>query len=126
MTPPKPYDGPVILPTGVPVDPNDPTKGTIRTVASAAELTEGVTELYQASNHLHQHLNVLGAAMQDGFADIGGLLEALIRDIAHEVRDDGADVSWLSDDVQEFLIARADARAEAAAARAATGVGNDA
>jgi hypothetical protein len=86
-------------------------------VASAIELTAGVTELFRAANFLNEHLNLLGAAMRDGFADIGALLEALIQDITHEVRD--GDDSWLSPAVREFLDSRAKAREEADEAAAA-------
>jgi hypothetical protein len=117
---PKPYTGPVIIPGAdgsVPVDPLDPTKGRVTPVASAIELTAGVTELFRAANFLNEHLNLLGAAMRDGFADIGALLEALIQDITHEVRD--GDDSWLSPAVREFLDSRAKAREEADEAAAA-------
>ena len=113
---PKKYDGPVILPGGVPVDPLDPTKGYLTPVATAVEMTAGITELFQAVNILDQHLSMLGRAMQDGFADIGTLIESLIGDITHETQDD--DAAWLSPAVQEFLDARVKARAEADAAAA--------
>jgi hypothetical protein len=118
---PKKYDGPVILPgadaRAVPVDPTDPTKGYVTPVATAAELTRGVTDAFAALNFLNQQASLLGNAMQDGFADIGNLLESLIHDIATEVSD--GDTSWLSPSVQEFLTAREAARKEADEAAAA-------
>ena len=106
---PKPYTGPVILPTGTPVDPLDPTKGNFTPVASAVEMTAAISELYGAANQNHGMTEVLGNAMQDGFADIGKLLEAFIHDVIHEIGNDG----WISDDVQEFLDARQSAREKA-------------
>ena len=114
---PKKYDGPVILPGGVPVDPLDPTKGYVTPVATAVEMTAGITELFQAVNILDQHLSMLGRAMQDGFADIGTLIESLIGDITYAMLNDD-DTAWLSPAVQEFLDARVKARAEADAAAA--------
>lgn len=118
-TGPKPYSGPVIIPGAdgsVPVDLNDPTKGRVTPVANAIELTAGVTELFQGFNALNEHLTILGGAVQEGFADIGTLIEALIHDITHEAND--GDTSWLSAGVQEFLDARVKARADADAAAA--------
>lgn len=117
---PKPYDGPVILPGSnpgaVPVDPSDPSKGTMTPVASAIELTAGVTELYGAVNFLNSHIDLLANAMTDGFADIGKLLEDLIRALADELAD--GDTAFLGASVNEFLDARQKARDEADAAAA--------
>lgn len=113
-TGPKPYDGPVIIPGAdgsMPVDPADPTKGRITPVATAAELTRGVSDAFGALNFLNEQATMLGSAMQDGFADIGRLLEDLIHDIVNEVSD--GDEAWLSESVREFLSARDEARTAA-------------
>lgn len=101
----------IILPggnaSGIPVDPNDPTKGVLNPVLNGQQLTEAVTQLATAVRYLMEGQQALHAMLQDGFVDIGDLLEALISDLK-------LDLDYIpGPSVTEFLEARAEARRQA-------------
>lgn len=110
----KRTEGGVVLPgpgaIPQPVDPNDPTKGNITPVASAIELTAGVTELFMRTETLGQGLQFLaGRSDQMGY-ELGELLDAVAAAILSEDADEQDEAREL---LKQYREARAEARAQA-------------
>lgn len=119
-------EGGVILPRGegIPVDPNDPTKGTLVPVLDNRTLTGAVLELQQVVGQIGTVQQISGGAMYQAISELGNLVECLAYlVIPAEERDalnmDDAEVSinvmTAQDSLVEFLRQRNEARNEAAA-----------
>lgn len=89
-------EGGVILPGGIPVDPADPTKGTIQPVMSAQQLTQAVLTALAGQEALNETLYGFAGAVR------GSLLEA-----AERLEDAGIVIDYLielaGDEVSENL-----------------------
>lgn len=72
-------EGGVILPRGegIPVDPNDPTKGTIVPVLDNRTLTGAVLELQQVVGQVGTVQQITGGAMYQAISELGALVEHL-------------------------------------------------
>jgi hypothetical protein len=118
-------EGGVILPregAGIPVDPNDPTKGTIIPVLDNRTLTGAVLELQQVVGQVGTVQQITGGAMYQAISELGALVEHLstlmilalselpiTEGMVNEQQDEALET------IKEFLRQRAEAReAEAA------------
>lgn len=72
-------EGGIILPRGggIPVDPNDPTKGTIVPVLDNRTLTGAVLELQQVVGQIGTVQQISGGAMYQAIGELGALVEHL-------------------------------------------------
>jgi hypothetical protein len=119
----KRSEGGVVLPgpgaVPVPVDPSDPTKGNITPVASAIELTAGVTELFSRTEQLAQMAVGVAQQQQQGFYEVGEYLDAIACLVIEGVKPFYAN-GELTDEADEaynllkqYRADRAEAKAEA-------------
>lgn len=117
-------EGGVILPRGegIPVDPNDPTKGTIVPVLDNRTLTGAVLELQQVVGQIGTVQQISGGAMYQAISELGALVEHLsvlmvlalselpiTEDTVNDQQDEALET------IKEFLRQRNEARNEAAA-----------
>ena len=119
-------EGGIILPRGggIPVDPSDPTKGTIEPVLDNRTLTGAILELQQVVGQIGTVQQITGGAMYQAIGELGNLVECLAylvipaeeRDALNTDDDEQSiNVMTAQDSLVEFLRQRNEARKEAVA-----------